>query len=426
MDRIKKRFLAVDDSVEGTVVKKLKFFTHALLLSGTLNIAFLFTFIFLAITQKNHLDIEKSVSYSKDRISLSRTNHQILSSYFCASFTDLLEELANTELLEDGYCHRDLALAYLAAFHYFDVERALPGVKIQRRKMLFIHEDGGERLELVVFPGLNDHCYQSLLYYAQVEEWPFTTEGLFYELSRRKNILPPSLIQAFYCRDEFNQLYNYVTRTEIPIAKFELLGMLLDGQYDTLKKFAKRFSSEKELSVEVAREFFLEYLKGQSPSAAEIFVRMDEMFSPRQLSDADLAVIIDQIDHSTAQKSKLENLLMELIHSVRSDFIRKKAGIKLCLLAQEEPPVPYDHVKVLRRFIPAVQKADVPRQDPLLLYTHNDSQNKMDQGRRHRVKEGETLWQISRKYRVDLLVLMEINHLQSEYVLPIGKELLIP
>lgn len=426
MDRIKKKVLVVNDSVDGTAVKKLKFFTHALLFSGTLNIAFLFTFIFLAIPQKNSLDLEKDTIYRKDRISFSRTNHQVLSSYFCAPFTDLLEELSNTELLEDGYCRRDLALAYLAAFHYFDVERALPGVKIQRRKMLFIHEDGGERLELVVFPGLNDHCYQSLLYYAQVEEWPFTTEGLFYELSRRKNILPSSLIQAFYCRDEFNQLYNYITRTKVAITKLELLGMLLDGQYDTLKKFSQRFLNEKELSVEVIKEFFLEYLRGQSLIAAEIFVRMDEIFSPRELSDADLAIIIDQIDHSTAQKYKLENLLMELIHSVRSDFIRKKAGIKLCLLVQEEPPVPYDHVKVLRRFVPAVQKADVPKQDPLLLYTHTGAQNKIDKGRRHRVKEGETLWQISRKYKVDLSVLMDINHLQSEYVLPIGKELIIP
>lgn len=416
----------MDDSVESTVVKKMKFFTHALLLSGTLNIALLSTLIFLAIAPKNHLSIEKYISYSKDRVSLSRTNHQVLSSYFCAPFTDLLEELSNTQLLEDGYRRRDLALAYLAAFHYFDVERALPSVKIQRRKMLFIHEDGGERLELVVFPGLNDHCYQSLLYYAQIEEWPFTTEGLFYELSRRKSTLPPSLMQAFYCRNEFHQLYNYITRTEIPISKFELLNMLLDGQYDTLKTFAKRFSCEKELSVEVTREFFVGYLRGHSRIAAEIFVRIDEMFSPRQLSDADLAIIIDQIDHPIAQKYKLENLLMALIYSVRSDFIRKKAGIKLYALAQEEPPCPYDHVKALRRFIPAVQKADIPKQDPLLLYAHTSSQDTVHQGRRHHVKEGETLWQISRKYRVDLLILMEMNHLQSEYVLPIGKILLIP
>lgn len=416
----------MNDPVEGVVVKKFKFFTHALLFSGTLNIAFLLTFIFLAIPQKTHLDSEKNSTYTKNRISLSRTNHQVLSSYFCAPFTDLLEELSNKELLEDGYCRRDLALAYLAAFHYFDVERALPGIKIQKRKMLFIHDDGGERLELVVFPGLNDHCYQSLLYYAQVEEWPFTTEGLFYELGRRKNILPPSLIQAFYCRDEFNLLYNCLVRTNVAISKFELLSILLDGQYDTLKAFAKRFSLEKDLSIDLTREFLLEYLRKQSKTAAEIFVRMDEIFSPRQLSDTDLAIIIDQIDHPTAQKYKLENLLMELIHSVRSDFIRKKAGVKLYLLAQEEPPVPYDHVKVLRRFIPAVQKAGVPTQDPLLLYTQTDAQSKVDSGRRHRVKEGETLWQISRKYKVDLLILMEMNHLRSEYVLPIGKELLIP
>lgn len=413
----------MEEEIEQDLLKKIRFLTHVVLISGALNIALIATLISFAFHKSSEEEYGFNPSMKKVKVSISKANHQILSSYFSYSFSDLLEELRNVELVEDGYRRRDLALAYLSAFHYFDVEKALPGIAIQRRKMTFFHKEGGERLDLTVFPGLNDDHYQALLYYAHIEKWPFTTEGLFYELMRRKDAAPSSLIDSFYVTDEFHQIYNYLVHNGLVISREDLLHLILEGNFDLFREFAEK-CKQNPAHLDLSREFLLSYIRLNSKIAADLLIKMDAEFALRKLADTDLALVIENLPE---KEDRFEPFLKELIYSVRSDIVRKKAGLKLYLLAGEEPPAPYDHNETLKRFIPAMKKAQIQIQDPMLLYQQKQflAESGLDK-KTHYVQEGETLWKISRKYKVDLHLLMKVNQLDSEYSLPVGKKLLIP
>jgi len=415
----------LEEELEQSLLKRIRYLTHALIISGAINIALVATLISFAVKRNFQSDTRRLGSFKKDCVSISKTNHGILNSYFSLSFGQLLDELRNTELLEDGYRKRDLALSYLAAFHFFDVEKALPGIGIQKRRMQFFHQEGGERLDLIVFPGLNDDHYQALLYFAHVEKWPFTTEGLFYELLRRKEEAPQSLIDAFYMTEEFHSLHCFIAHTTIPVKRESLLSLLLEGPYEMFHDFSNQFKEKKADDVEVAREFLLSYVRLKSKIAADLLIQMDAEFALRKLTDKDLAILIDMISEKHLD---LERFLKELAYSVRSDFVRHKAGMKLYALVGGEPPSPYDHSEALKRFVPAVKKTQIQMQDPFLLYqgANASTLTPKSSNRTHQVKEGETLWKISRRYKIDVETLIQANNLESEYALPVGKELVIP
>ncbi len=412
----------IEEDLEQNLIKKIRFMTHFLLISGSLNIALGATLVTFALREKSQ-DTYRPFFYTKNMVSLSKENHQVLSSFFHKSFSEMLEELRNEELVEDGYRKRDLALAYLAAFHYFDVEKALPGIAIQKRKMTFIHQEGGERLDLTVFPGLNDDHYQALLYYAHIEKWPLTSEGLFYELLRRKESAPSSLIDTFCMTEEFHQVYNYLSHNGLSLNREMFLQLLLEGNYAIFQDFFCMLKQDL-TPQDFTTHFLLSYVRANSKMAADLLIEVDREFALRKLADSDLAILIENlVDREKCAKS----FLTELIYSVRSDLIRKKAALKLYALIGEEPPDPYDHNETLKRFLPAVPKAHLQIQDPIFIYQKPKVMNhSLTSQRTHFVQDGETLWKIAKKYRVDVQRLMQYNRLHSEYSLPVGKELIIP
>ena len=162
----------MDDHLETNPwVKKTRWLSHALIMSGALNIGFLGTFIMMTVKDfhKKEVVTQSDPVEAKIFSYVSSDSLELLSEYFEYSYEALLAELESKDLVEDGYTKRDYALACLVAFHYFDIHKALTGAPLQTRLLEIVHKEGGERMKLEVFPGLEDAHFAGLLSFAKVE-----------------------------------------------------------------------------------------------------------------------------------------------------------------------------------------------------------------------------------------------------------------
>lgn len=345
-----------------------------------------------AMGSDNPVAIETDVVMESAPVSLSC--REVLSEYFHLSFNQLLEELENRELVELGFTRRDLALACLVAFHYFDVERAMSGVSLETRQVTFRNHLGGEEIGITLFPGLTDDLFASALHFARTEKWPLTAKGLFFELKGFEGQVPESLKEAFYLTSEYTHLSTLFSRSEYVVERDTLLFMALEGDWKSLKELkGEPSSSERQKTL-------LGYLDRGSHFAARLLVETERDFTLGKLTNLQLEKLLSLLQ---VTNEEIEQFLKGLLISVRSDMVRQKAGVKLFQMAGESAPEPYDHALALRRFelIPA-STANV-----------------------HRVEKGDTLWDISRKYKVKVADLRRLNQLTSDS-LSLGQTLQIP
>src|SRR5579872_5871162 len=182
-------------------IRRTRVLTQALIISGTLNISLLTTFIYFVLKEKNNSStFEISALEVKPGTPTPPplTNENIARAYSQMPLSDLLIRLEDKELVEEGFTKRDLSLACLVAFHHFNLERALGGLVLQKRLISFRNDgEGGEVVDLTLFPGLADYQFQAIIRYAKTEKWPLTSQGLFYEIKRSKSPRDPSLLEAF-------------------------------------------------------------------------------------------------------------------------------------------------------------------------------------------------------------------------------------
>jgi hypothetical protein len=106
------------DSQENPWIKKVKFLTQALVLSGALNICLVATFAYTVLSSRQEA-LSEPFEVSSMPTSTKRTNEELLQAYSFLPFSELLLRLENREAIEEGLCKRDVALACLVAFHHF-------------------------------------------------------------------------------------------------------------------------------------------------------------------------------------------------------------------------------------------------------------------------------------------------------------------
>ncbi len=402
-------------------MQRARFLTQALIISGTLNIGLIATFVYFTIQ-----DEKAVVSYeveSKDSQNELFTNEQVLRSYSVASFQDLLLRLENKELAEEGYAKRDLALACLVAFHHFNLEKALGGILLQKRVIAFRNAQGNEKVELMAYPGLTDEHFQALLSYARTEKWPYTSKGLFFEMKRNHSPYDASLLEAFYLTSEFHSLYALLLKNGISIDKSVLLSLLIEGSWDQCKSYADRLRLEQNYSIDACRDFLVGYLfHCGSKLAADLLFQYDIEFVVKRFEDRQLLYFLDL---NAEKKEELEKLAKELLLSPRSDLIRQRAASILYSLSHEMMPQPYDYLTVLKRFCPEmlpqpVKVQEIPAKPAVKIETAPQKLKKT-----HKVQDGDNLWKIARKYGVSVESIMKANHLETDR-LRTGRELQIP
>ncbi len=419
-------------SLEGSQIHRTRKLTQILIVSGTINILLLATFVYSVLKER-----EVSVPFELKPIAKEQhiptvTNEQLLRAYSTLSFQNLLLRLDHKEFIEDGYTKRDLALACLVAFHHFNLERALGGLEVQKRLIPFrnaeSYEKGQEQIPLIIFPSLADFQYQAIQHYARTEKWPFTAQGLFFEIQRSSFPRDPTLLEAFYLTPHFHTVFLLFSRTGLKMEREVLVEMLAQGDWNTLNTFTEQQRVAQDLSLEKRRSFLLEYLDQRSTIAAKIFLETDPEFTSKRMSDAQILTLFDLLPSSCAP---LISFARDLIVSPRCDAVWKKAAASLYAMSGQVLPEPYDHLVTVQRFAPHM--APTPKvAEPIVavepvpkVVPEAVAATKSVKKRTHTVGPGDNLWKIARKYNVTIESIKLQNHLESER-LRVGKVIEIP
>ncbi len=397
-----------------------KWLTQALIISGALNIGLISTFVYFVLKDKQEILTTglKPLS-TKDPLA---TNIGILSSYSLLPYQELILRLDNSDLIEEGITKRDLSLACLVAFHHFNLDKALGGLSLQRRTIPFTSKDGQETIDIPIFPGLSDYQFHAIVQYAKTEQWPLTAQGLFYELKRSIPPRDPSLLDAFYLSSEYHAAYTLLTKTGLNFTREQTIDLIIEGDWKILADLLVKQRISMDLTPDHRRDFLLSYLGCNSPTAAKLLLETDLDYVLKRLSDGQILTLLDLC---TERSPSLEKLAKELLGSLRTDTVCKRAASLLYAFSGEHLPEPYDHALALQRFLPQVPKQE-PIAPPQIIQTAAAIPTPSKAAKKiHTVELGENLWKIARKYSVTIEEIMRVNRMESEK-LRVGKQLEIP
>jgi hypothetical protein len=367
-------------TAENSLMRKARWLTQALILSGTLNIGLLATFAYVVLREKDASVPLELKAKAETPLSATLTNASLLKAYSVLTYPELLLRLDTKELVEEGLCKRDLALSCLVAFHHFNCEKAI-GALPQKRSLLFTHDNGQEKIELPVYPGLQDDQFKAILHYAKTEKWPLNSQGLFYELQRS---IPrePSLIDAFCLTTEFETAQALFSKTGTALPKPLLIELLCEGNWKTLSTFTSEQRQALDLSVDTRRAFLCASLAHRSKTAAKLLLETETEFLLKRCDDTQILTFFDLCDPACPQ---LEPFATALLVAPRSDAVLARARA----IAKEPQLVAPVHKR---------------------MYT---------------IENGDSLWKIARKFHVSVDTLIHANHLETER-LRAGKQLIIP
>ncbi|HPE85024.1 MAG TPA: LysM peptidoglycan-binding domain-containing protein [Chlamydiales bacterium] len=352
---------------------KAKWLAQILIISVTINVGLVATLCYFAVRgKKNFTGYEMSHHEKRPRrASLTQTNEEVLGAFSLLAFDDLLRMLKDDSLVEEGYTKRDLALTCLVSMHHFDLDRALPHLNIKPKQATFLDETGAD-LTLTFYPNMNDKHFEVIKKFAKREKYPITPEGIFRWLQATPT---PPLKKAFARTFEFQALQTIFTRTGDPVDIETVFDLMLSSDFQTLQKSVELVRQHPQLTLDTKRDVLMAYVRAGSQIAAQLFVDTDFYFVAKRLSNKDLAQV------------------MELIPQDSQSYQALAAHI----------------------------------QDSLRDIAIVEEQNQTSNTKKiHTVADGDTLWDISRHYKISLEDLKQANAIESEYHLRPGNQLIIP
>lgn len=399
----------MDTSVVARWVKKFRILTLALIFSGALNIGFIASFIFSAMR-----DRQESLSIAlpgKGEQKVASTVEQVLAHMGKLSFHELVPYLTNKEWVEQGLAKRDLALACLASFHYFNLEKALSGLPQQRRSISLSADT-----QVEVYLGLNEQQFEAILRFAYEEKWPLTAKGLAAFLKKFPEERESSLVQAFCVTPEFHFLQTLFQKTNTPQDPALLVQLAIEGDWELLARFAREQSEKLDLTIEKRRSLLREYLAQKSPTAALLWLATDASFAAKKFEDQQVIDLIQLLNQKTPEAEKL---CLELLRSPRSDAVWQSAVLRLYTYTGEPLPSPFDLKTAIARFLPSAPEQVAPQP---IAASPSAARSTYIQ---HVVKDGENLWKIAKNYKVRVDDIVKCNDLEKDLLYP-GMMLRIP
>jgi len=369
-----------------------------LVISGAAN-AILIVMVVIGFTRGHAQKNEKVTVETSTSTNYFTSNEAVIEHFRSCTINQILPELQNNEEVEEGVLVQELAVGALVTFHHFDLPRALLGLPQPTNQQTLLVKDG---TEVTFFPNLSNDHYEALSRFGQSEKWPLTSHGLFTLLQKKSNRSNESLTDAFFLTPEFLSVEALFNRSGIVVEKTELLEMISQGEWNQLTQFARKQRRTQDLSASRRQRLLIDYIASGSEKAAYLMLKTDEAFAAEKLDDVAVATLLQLLDNPTAQA---EVFAKAMLISGRSDTVKRAAASCLYQYVGEKPPIPYDHDKAVRRFVAGVAAPKEPR--------------------KHTVQEGETLWRISRQYRIDVDKIKAANNLQNDMVRS-GKKLVIP
>jgi LysM repeat protein len=417
------------DSVQ---IKKL---TKGLFLSGALNIILISVFFYWMIRERPptpYFELKPAnIEEQQAPFAVDESSSDVIRYFKTLTLEQLVAKLSNSELVESGYRTKDLALACLVTFHHFDLSRALLDdvQPTQSRVISFGLRKDGKPAKVLVYPGLSEKQYDSIIRFAKRERWPLNSKGLFLNLKSTKNKTLSSLAEAFYLTPEFISVEMLFNRADTVVQKTEILNVLIDGTFAMLSSFTEHQKQSQDLTAARRQHFLLEYIKNQSKNAAYLLLKTDGPVIVRKLDDLHIKMILSLLTDKTPEAGKFA---LTLLTSPRGDAVWQMAAIRLYEYAGEEIPEHFQHHAALLKFLPANMQFKKQQEPPqkeaiaeLAPAQKKPEVKSQPQESFYIVQEGDSLWKISRRYDVDIDLLKKHNQLSSDFLKP-GIQLKIP
>ena len=420
--------------------------TRALYVSGTVNIlliAFLIYWIWREQPPAPYFENKPATKSEKQKpLALSQTNGQIIRQMRYMTFDQLIDQLNNNELVDNGYARKDLALATLVAVHELDLDRAIQGLSApeQQRRLVYGKFKDGSAAEIVVYPSLSNEHFKAIIAFSKTEKWPLTTKGLFSlikEQYTKKEPIDPSLMDTFVLSPEFRNVEMLFTRAGKPIDQNALIALISEGDWKSLSRFSEQQKGIQDLSEARRQQFLVDYLDQGSSAAAYLMLSTDPEFAQRKLDDQRVLLLLKLLStHTTAAK----NYALAQLASPRSDAVLRLAAKRLYEYAGEIPPEKFNHRVALEKFLPksvslplAIQATPPPVKSkpvpatvparvtqpkkPVAATTKPTAVGKPN-SMTYVVREGDTLLVISRRFKVEVEAIRKKNNLRSDSLKP--------
>lgn len=408
-------------------VKKIRHLSQALIISGAVNIGVLSLLLYWMLTERPptpYCEL-KPASYEQQQAPLAdqREVVEVLAQLSQLAFPQLVESLSHQQVIESGYAECDLALACLMALHHFDLQRALPRNEQPRQQRLLAWKPDAQKtpITLVVYPDLTPQQFKTIIQFAKIERWPFTAEGLFLLLKQqqKEKTVDPSLIDTFSLTPEFWTVELLFNRSHPHIDKNEILTLLLEGEWTTLKQFVDRQRQVHDQSDARRQRFLLDYLKAGCPSAAALLLKKDWEFAVKKLDDQQVITMLQNLPKKLPESTRFTK---EMLTSPRSTKVWQQAVQWLYVKVGEPMPKEWNYQQALDRFV-----SNKPQKDLQPQAAAPPAQNLTPHltPRTYIVQEGDSLWKIARRLNLTTEQLKQHNQLQSD-VLKVGSVLSIP
>lgn len=392
--------------------------TIALFISAALNLVLVAYMIFWALTDRPPMPYFEAVNVSpakEMRQATNPTNALVVRSYNALPYEQLILKLQKKGLVEDGFSERDLALAVLATYYDFDIDKALSSrpTPLQRRWMSL--GEGQESIQ--VFPGLNHDDHEAVLAYLKTEKWPFKAKGLFQFLKKESTRHDPSLMEAFVLTPEYSWIEKLFKGTSV--SKESLTALLSEGEWGTVSSLVERVKKQKEPLPEMRQRYLLTELQNGSKQAGAILLQSDYDFALKRLKDESVDSMVKNMTVADPLTLKYLNAIAASPRSERTKQQALKQYEALSgkkwepLVSREVPviktmPVKPKPTAVIQAKPVATKPKPAPVKDTLYI-----------------VQDGDSLWKLSKRYKIPVERIKAYNQLKSDALKP-GSALRIP
>lgn len=402
-------------------LRQIRTLTISLFISGALNvllIAFTFFWAFRERPPTPYCELKPKAENTRS-YAFSPTNADLIKNYKALSYEQLFSKLMKTGLVEDGFTERDLALAVLAAFHDFDLEKALGKFSLPLQKRMLSFNEGQEKI--IIYSGLTNDQFDSILTYIHTEKWPFKSKGLYHLLKKEQYKEDQTLLDAFMLTQEYaltEKLFK-----NFPIKKEDVLFLLQEGDWGLLSAFIEKQKTSPDFGDENRQRFLLGYLKAGSKTAAKILLKTDFEFVSKRLSDPTVISIARLIEENTPEASQF---LASLAASPRGDQVRAIVTDKYEELTGKkwEPLVSrtttLGSAATIEKAIP-IKEAPKSPMKPVAKVTQPPKKKDV----LYIVQDGDSLWKIAKLFKVSINEIRSVNKLKTDFLKP-GTPLKIP
>lgn len=323
--------------------------------------------------------------------SLSHTLHH----FHLLSLHQLVECLAETDCVEEGYPIRDLALSFLVWQHHFDVARATELVAPAIHPTVLSLSIDGKPCTLPLYLGLTSAHIDAILAFGRREQWPVTPRAMFALLKDPTTACNLSLRDSFCLCPLFQVLYKSLLggkqegQESTAHGGWSLnfcLDRVLEGDWQQFME-SVRAVVEHSTSIHLARQTFLSFYPPEKELKQEKEA-LPGVCNPKEIKET---VCRAKVTNKAVDKG-VERAVDKVVGGVAKNVVKNVAVAQTQTSGKRSTTTPSATYSIPKLYV---------------------------------VRTGDSLWKIARAFQVDVEKIKAYNALQSDRLHP-GLSLLIP